>query len=48
MMNDDVIEHEGVDLSLLAPSVHRLMNERMHAAILKAIMSAADEIGWRF
>lgn len=39
---------EGIDLTLVAGSVDRIMNEKMHAAILKAIMDAAKKIGWNF
>ena len=38
----------GIDLTLVAGSVDRIMNEKMHAAILKAIMAAAKTIGWQF
>ena len=47
-MDEEVTVQKGIDLPLVAPSVHRIMNERMHAAILKAIMSAAEAVGWRF
>jgi len=47
-MEQGMAEHEGIDLELVAPSVHRLMNERMHAAILKSIMDSALTAGWRF
>jgi hypothetical protein len=47
-MEQDMAKHEGIDLELVAPSVHRLMNEQMHAAILKSIMEAALTVGWRF
>lgn len=39
---------DGIDLTLVAGPVHRIMNEKMHAAILKAIMDAARTIGWQF
>ncbi|MFL1495610.1 hypothetical protein [Pseudomonas antarctica] len=39
---------EGIDLTLVAGPVDRIMNEKMHAAILKAIMDAANKIGWQF
>lgn len=41
-------ELEGIDLTLVAGQVDRIMNEKMHAAILKAIMDAAKKIGWQF
>ena len=47
-MEQDMTKHEGIDLELVAPSVHRLMNERMHATILKSIMDAALMAGWQF
>lgn len=47
-MEQDLAKHEGIDLELVAPAVHRLMNERMHAAILKSIMDAALVAGWQF
>ena len=41
-------EQQFVDIELVSSSVHRLMNERMHASILKAITVAARELGWGF
>ncbi|MGU9854464.1 hypothetical protein ACU680_27085 [Pseudomonas koreensis] len=45
-LNSTVLE--GIDLTLVAGPVHRIMNEKMHAAILKAVMDAAKKIGWQF
>lgn len=39
---------DGIDLTLVAGPVDRIMNEKMHAAILKAIMDAAKAMGWQF
>lgn len=44
----DEAEHRGVDIELVAPAVDRLMNSRMHAVILKAILDAAQAVGWKF
>lgn len=54
-MNDENLEHmlqqferQGVDIEMAASSVHRLMNERFHKAILVAIKRAALSQGWHF
>ncbi|MDH4602475.1 hypothetical protein [Pseudomonas syringae] len=39
---------DSIDLTLVTGSVHRIMSEKMHAVILKAIMDAAKNIGWQF
>jgi hypothetical protein len=46
--HQEVIERRGIDIEILAPAIDRIMNSRMHAVILEAIMDAARDAGWEF
>lgn len=41
-------EQQYINIELVSSSVHRLMNEKLHASILKVLMEAAHELGWGF